>query len=1124
MARTHDFTANGKEVAHETFVRLACDPARSVVVEACAGSGKTWLLVSRMLRLLLEGAEPSELLAITFTRKAAQEMRERLLELLEELALTTKDKALELLQQRGLDAGDAERKLPAARALYQRVLSSPFGLSVDTFHSWFAKLLQIAPLSSGVPHAYALEDSTSELLDAAWLRFMQSLNQPAQQPLREALMAVYEIAGNWNGKKLIDAFMKRRAEWWAASRSGDPLAQLHELCGEDGQRDARLALWDEQALCDRLIGFARLLGRGTDAQQANAVKIESSLSAGPGIDAFSDLYSVFVTKDGDPKKLPLTKALQSKLDAAEQQWFTESWEVLTEDLAARQKRSGDLLVIKLNEAVFAAGAACLEHYQAIKADRRVLDFADLEWLAWQLVTDPAHADYLHARLDARYRHLLIDEFQDTNPLQWHIVRAWLDAYEVDGTDGEGSDRPTVFIVGDPKQSIYRFRRAEPRVFAAARAMLVQSGAADLGTHQTRRNAAAVVDLLNQAMQGNPLYQSQSTLAKREGEVWRLPLVKLDAAPANERTGFALRDPLHEFPVEQEDLRRQREGHAVGLALQAARAQLQADREDDEALKWSDMMILVRARTHLVDVERGLRDAGVPFVTSRRGGLLEALEVSDLRALLRWLTVSADDHALAQVLKSPIIGASDDDLIWLAGKGEREDSWWQRLIRAADDIASDTPLARAVSLLSRWLTVAAQLPVHDLLDQIMHEGELPVRYAIVTPPAMRAQVLGNLDAFIALSLDFDAGRFPSIARFLDQLDRMARSSEQEAPNEADIDAALDAVRILTIHGAKGLEAEVVVLMEANQREPSGDDIGMLCDWPQEADAPTHLSVFGASKERGQARNVLFNAEDSYRQQENWNLLYVAATRAKQLLIVSGVHSGKEGDGIVESSWYQRLLIAEEKIIDGIDAEHSDADAMFTLNVFSPPRLPPPSLRVPRGDDANETEATIEGSLLHALMERLTGTGDWPVQVPDAQHIAPWLKCTKAQAQTVCKQAQTLLSQASLAQFFDPALHDFARNEMELMHDGELLRVDRLVQIGDVVWILDYKRNFLASEEKDYRAQLSRYRSACVALFAGKTIRTALITVDGKLWEIDADEIAGDTLHLTAGSGKSLRDHG
>ncbi len=1087
MSQSGDFIVNDQPASHPDFVRVACDPRRSVIVEACAGSGKTWLLVSRMLRLLLDGAEPSELLAITFTRKAAQEMRERLLALLAELALKPEDQAQALLEQRGLGATDAQGLLPTARGLYQRVLSSPFGLSVDTFHSWFAKLLQIAPLASGVPHAYALEDNTSELMEAAWLRFMQSLNRVENQPLREAMMTIYDIAGNWNGKKLIDAFVTRRAEWWAASQQGDPLEPLRVLCGDDGEHDARLGLWEDEALREPFLRLARLLGQGTTKQQEIATGIESAITTGADLGNFKRLYDLVITSKAEPRKLSLTKALTDKLSDADQQWLESQWYALATELIALERRSHEINVIRLNEAVRTAGEACLEHYQALKTERRVLDFSDLEWLAWTLVTDPAHAAYLQSRLDARYRHVLIDEFQDTNPLQWHIVRAWLDAY------GDDAARPSVFIVGDPKQSIYRFRRADPRVFLAARERLTRSGAASLSTHQTRRNAHRIVEALNQAMQGNGLYAPQTTHADAVGAVYRLPLVQVELPPVSTATGVTLRDPLREFPQELDDLRRRREGYQAGLALRDVRDGWQGK----DPLKWADMMMLVRSRTHLADTERGLREAGVPFVSSRSGGLLEALEVSDLMALLRWLTVSADDHALSQVLKSPIVGASDDDLIWLASAGEG--SWWQRLLSPPDMMPSEA-LQRAVSLLSRWLPAAAQLPVHDLLDRVMHEGELPARYAMSTPAFMRAQVLGNLDAFLALSLDLDAGRYPSIARFLDRLERLKKGREQEAPDEADIDAALDAVRIMTIHGAKGLEADVVLLMDANRNDPGGDDIGMLCDWPQEAPAPTHLSVFGKSKERGQARDALFSEEESFRRQEDWNLLYVAATRAKQLLMISGVHDGKEGDGMVSGSWYQRFAVAEERSFAPVAPAPEQSNGEFSLSLFAPPRLPPPQLRI--ADD--DTAATVEGKLLHALMERITGAAQWPVQVPEPQRVAQWLSCTAEQAEVVCQQAETLLSADALSAFFDPAQHDFARNEMELMHQGDLLRVDRLVIIGGTVWVLDYKRNFLDSERDDYLQQLARYRDACSALFSGKEIRTALLTVDGRLWEIGSED--------------------
>ena len=1098
MATAQDFLADDAPVDAQRFVQLACDPGQSVLVEACAGSGKTWLLVSRLLRLLLDGVKPEELLAITFTRKAAQEMRQRLLRLLSEMALADDAHIISELTARGLSEIEAREKLPRARALYARVLSSPRALAVDTFHSWFMRLLQMAPLASGVPHGFTLEENTAELRDAAWLRFMQSLNQPAHSELRDALMTVYEIAGDWNGKDMIDAFIARRAEWWVARAAGDPLEPLRDLCGDDGVRDARLQLWEDTALQKRLLHIAACLGKGTAVQQETASVLAQSLSGDARVEAFRPVEAIFLTTKDQPRALKVTNPMRSALGAETIARLESDWVEMAETIATLKKRGHDLAVMRLNEAIAMIGSACLDHYQAIKADRRTLDFADLEWHAWRLLTHSAHASYLQARMDARYRHILIDEFQDTNPLQWQIVQAWLAAY------GDDHQRPQVFIVGDPKQSIYRFRRAEPRVFESARALLKRQGAMDLRTSLTYRNGKAIVEALNRSMQGNALYHPQATRSAIDGTVWRLPLVKADVpAIRTPGDGVSLRDPLQVFPLEEEDLRRQQEAFQAGCALHQARM-----RADGTTRDWSDMMILVRSRTHLVAYERGLREAGIPFVSSRSGGLLDALEVTDLIALLRWLTLPPDDLALAQVLKSPIVGASDDDLILLARTGEG--SWWQRLTAMAALAESSPPsslsshvspaLSRIVPLLRHWQQAAANLPVHDVLDLIMHQGQLVQRYACSTPAALRAQVLGNLQAFMALSLDIDAGRYPSIARFIDSLRRLQRGSDQESPDEADTAVAADAVRIMTIHGAKGLEAEVVVLLGANHSDSGRDTLGVLCDWPQDAPAPTHFSVFGKTATRGYAREALFAQEEAFRVQENWNLLYVAATRAKACLMISGVHSGKDDAGVVAGSWYETWLDVDET---GVDARRIDRDTVnetVTLALFDPPALPP--VETERRDE--ETALTREGSLLHLLMERLTGAGQWPVAMPAVRTVAQWLSCSLDESATVCVQAETILSSAPLRKFFDPSGFVFARNEMEIMANGELIRLDRVVMFSDALWILDYKRNYFEFQHADYQAQLARYRRACGALFPGVRIICALITVDGQLWELAADD--------------------
>ncbi|HWZ49431.1 MAG TPA: ATP-dependent exonuclease, partial [Herbaspirillum sp.] len=289
------------------------------------------------------------------------------------------------------------------------------------------------------------------------------------------------------------------------------------------------------------------------------------------------------------------------------------------------------------------------------------------------------------------------------------------------------------------------------------------------------------------------------------------------------------------------------------------------------------------------------------------------------------------------------------------------------------------------------------------------------------------------------------------------------------------------------------------------------------------------------QRGVAREKLFEAEAQFKQQADWNLFYVALTRAKQLLIVSGVadkRGGSGSGGLMANGWYARLQGAHD-LLDALgDADeqehaqpespgaqltlalpvsdpavaHSDVSALeaaqFTLPVFAPPLLPV-AVTLDRADDdlpqAARADAIAEGVALHGLLERLCQQTQWPLTIPDAAAIARWLPCALPLAETVRRQAVTLLSQTHLRRFFDPAQYLQARSEMEIVVDGAVLRLDRMVEFADAVWILDYKRNLLDSERQDYQAQLTTYRAALQSVWPAKLIRTALITVDGQLWE-------------------------
>jgi ATP-dependent helicase/nuclease subunit A len=1148
VVKPYPYLIDNKPVDAAVFVAAACDPSCSVVVEACAGSGKTWLLVARMLRLLLDGCEPSALLAITFTRKAAQEMRERLFMLLEELAEQSDDQVCVLLRERGVPDNRLQQLIPIARGLYERILASPQTLSIDTFHSWFARLVQVAPLASGVPHGYTVADATAELLSETTNRFMQSLTRSSQSPVRTALAKLYRDLGDTQTRKLLDAFVEKRAEWWAASEAGVPLEMLTDLCGSDFDTDARLSVWDDLDLQRRIIDTARLLGRGSLTNKKRATAIETALTEGPSVEHFVLLLNEFCDADGKCRKNGATKSLVAALESAGVceglAGFDECFNAIATALAVLHARSQEKLVVELNAALFVVGADYVDMYQALKAERRVFDFADLEWHVYRLLNHSGgqaeHAAYLQSRLDARYRHVLLDEFQDTNPLQWSVVRAWLDAY------GDDAGRPSVFVVGDPKQSIYRFRRAEPRVFEAAGRLLQSQGARYLRTSQTRRNATAIIDMMNSTFAGNALYAQQTTFSSAVGAVWRLPLVPMKAPITNEESvcieasplqladaadlagnvavddcAKPLRDPLTTQRLEVEDARRFQEGQAVATAIHAARVRLASLSTDGISCRWSDVMLLVKKRTHLAAYERALREAGIPYVSDKRGGLLDSLEISDMLALLTFLTTPGDDLALAHVLKSPLFGVDDESLIDLALR--TEDHWWSRLQALVSEVPGHTPaesstsgknLNRAVRLLENWLAIAALLPVHDLMDVVFDTGHAIERYAQAAQPMQRTQTIGNLRCFIELALTLDAGRYPSLPKFIDALRAFQKSTARDAPDEAAIDPGLDAVRILTIHSAKGLEAEVVVVVDANHSEPALDHLGILCEWPQDASAPVHFSAFGKKRENGHARRLLFEVEDKLKAQEDWNLLYVAATRARKILIVSGVATAKSGKagGIAEASWYSRLLSTPEKIIsvDEVGASSLNVDSEFVMDLYLPPLMhpfaessqPTDCLGQSSSISAKNSSLAIEaGIVLHALLERITQGDSWPIKVPDSATAAAWLDCDAATALLAVTSANAILQQAELRRFFDPGCHVRADNELEVISSGQLLRLDRVVRFEDEIWILDYKLGVSEENLPGYRLQMQSYAIALAVHYPNVAIQIALIDAHGRLFTLN-----------------------
>jgi ATP-dependent helicase/nuclease subunit A len=1130
---------------------LALDPKRSIVVEACAGSGKTWLLVSRILRLLLDGAQPSQILAITFTRKAAQEMQARLQLWLRDLAMGDDNFVRKFLAERGV-AQLSEEQLQRARSLYSEVLLAQPAITISTFHGWFMQVMQRAPLNADVMQGMSLLERAGSEQEEAWEEMLEQMRKQPESIEAQHMQWLFAECGLFSTRTLLFNFLGKRAEWWAYVHGRqDALSFALDSLRNDLHVDMDFDAVADWGLCGNSeeIFFAfvhQLAANGTDTQQNNASKLEQAWTDTAPELRFKQLTPLLYTQAGEPRSFKPTKK-----QVAEAFLFTR--DAVFDGLQAVRDTLAEQQAYRLNEAVLHCGVAFLERYQALKQQKQQMDFSDLEWQLCRLLQQSEHAETMQYKLDSRYRHVLLDEFQDTNPLQWQILRAWFDAAVA------VESQPTVFVVGDPKQSIYRFRRADARLFGVAREYLKEHfGAETLGNSITRRNSQPVVDAVNAVFRDQPhdfeFTEHQTHQTDLPGHVLVLPLALAESSKefVAEDAQLTLRDPLTTSRTETEEGARQKEAEQFAAQLQTIARDWSVNNEGEtRRATYGDIMVLVRSRTHLAVYEEALRAKHIPFISSRRGGLLDTLEAEDVQALLMFLITPFADLALAQVLRTPIFACSDADLMLLAkippspplqkggvdGLGNEVEtaevvlsvphfdkgglggicSWWQRLRTLP---APSPTLHRAATLLQRWLSLADKLPVHDLLDRIYFEGDVIARYSAVLPVEMRAKVIANLHAFMKMALDIDAGRYPSLPRFLQDL-RELRDSSDDAPDEGKLGQAGDAVRIYTVHESKGLEAPIVWLLDANAAKNNKDGNDVILDWPTHEERPLHFSLYTDQASRGKQRAPLFELDAAQQAREEMNLLYVAMTRAQQALVVSGSSKGEDKEEKKkEPSWYDRIasaVIPAEAGIQMIEqASRSETNPLCCPlrgdiesldsglrrndggSVVELPTILPTGKRAARNSAQQQ-----RGIWLHALLQRLTEYSPLPLGegLGVREELQQRLNISSSEIESLWQKAQHLLTLPNLARFFDAQQYRTACNELPYINaNGELKRIDRLVEFDNEVWVLDYKLGD-SEDAARYRAQMREYQAAMQSVYAGKTVRCALVFADGVLSEID-----------------------
>jgi len=1125
-------------------------PKYCATVSASAGTGKTWLLVSRMIRLLLDGVNPGSILAITFTRKAAAEMQARLNERLQTMASCEQKELITLLRQ--IDAPAHSDTINKARQLFENVLHSTQPPRITTFHAFCQDLLRRFPFEANVPPGFELVEQTSALQSEAMDLLFTDATHDTNSTLATALETLFDYCnGIANTKLALQSFMHHRSDWWAYTLDqADPVAYATNYIRQQldvNETQDPLVNFFTTTNISSLKEFSALLAKNpTKTNIGSTQKIADAfvqINHHQIDDAFNHIYSVFFTSKDEPRTRSPSKTLKKSMGESGETRFIELHEFFCTAIQRIVEIRAKVASLQLSSAWYKAGHHLLQHYQSLKIEQRLLDFSDLEWSAYLLLTQKHNATWVQFKLDARIDHILVDEFQDTNPTQWQLLLPLLQELAADNSQTQRS----VFLVGDSKQSIYRFRRAQPGLLKIAQQWLNKNLSAQSSTLSwSRRSSPAIIEFVNHVFSsGDFLHRivdfqpHQTHLKDLWGRVTVVPLFNnametetdTESVPA---TSPLFRNPLHEPRLVAEDIRHRNEAHYIASEItRLIDAAIVVNNESAaRTISYNDIIILLRHRTHAAIYQQALTESGIPYIGIEKGTLLDTLEIRDIVALLSLLTTPFNNLALAQVLKSPIFDCTDQDLIVIANTNEGY--WIDRLEHLTEQQPVNNKIIRAFRLLKEWRTKANTLPVHDLLDSIFCDCNLIERYVAAYPTHLTHRVESNLTRFMELALEIDSGRYPSIGKFLSRLQSL-KASDNEAPDEFPAGRSEQRVRLLTIHAAKGLEAPVIFLADATNTTSPNDAYRALVKWPAIDAAPNCFSIIPNKSNRDSFTHQQLAEQQIDQQREEANLFYVAITRARQLLYITGVQPNKQGNA---ANWHQTVMtqlqlhadnyqvredgtwanehntmphaaitppVLESQSSIAIDANLSKPITHINLiQDVVPSNIPLEAVSHVTSNNSNNIQTVNDlrqrGIVLHRMLQLIS-------EQPNAPEKREKIKSSfssqinQNEISLLWDEAQALIQQNALAYIYDPDRFDVAYNEVPIYYNlpGYHVHgvVDRVVITEDTVYIVDYKtqlttdRSTQSEIASNYIPQMSLYCHGAKLLWPGKDVKAQIL---------------------------------
>ena len=1061
--------------------RLAANPLHSAWVAASAGSGKTKVLTDRVLNLLLEGFSPERILCLTFTKAAAAEMANRVRVRLGEwaiLPLCELQKSIEHLQ----GVSPSLEKTERARTLFSLTLDTPGGLKIQTIHSFCQSLLKRFPLEAGISPFFEVAGDTEQqlLIKKAAQRVMEN---PVFQPTLDELILRFSEST----LKELDTFILQ-------TRTSFQKCVLQEI-----NKALQTTNITKESLLKSLVksipeenlkkGLAFLeQGSPTDQMRGTALAQFLSLTKEEKLKNYESYLAIFLTQQGEKRARLLTQkvALASPVfkDLLEEEALRlENW---------MEKRNA-LEISIVSIAFLNYSLAFLKAYEGLKKDQSLLDYDDLILKTVSLLKNPG-CHWVLYKLDGGLDHILVDEAQDTNPAQWQVIRAIAEEFYANAaTDPRNR---TLFIVGDGKQSIYSFQGADPKVFAKMQhdlrtfAQNSEKAWEDIDLTVSFRSTPEVLATVDAVFSSRPLspFPLHHLPFRKEApghvELWPL-LTKEDEPPL---------EPWQPPLVQHcSDSPQKRLAQLIAATIQSW---LSGKGPLSKPIGPGDILILLRRRTVFADtLIRTLKDHGIPVAGIDRLWLLEGIGVQDLLKIGEFLLLPEDDLTLATVLKGPLFGLSEEDLFTLAYDRDNR-SLWQRLQKHGEFEA-------VVSLLNDLLSRVDFFTPFALFSTIL--GPLGGRqkwHARLGP-----EVIDSLDEFLNLCLCFQDKKTPSLQGFLHWI------SQEIIELKRDLDQSHQ-VRVMTVHGSKGLQAPIVFLPDTTQPPVEVDPFDFYekaLIWlpPSAKDIPLTKMLKQRLREK--------------QQEEYFRLLYVALTRAEDALYICGWEAPHQ------ETWYNLAKEGLQKIGEEIEFDFSphlnlqgtgwrlssakeghvpafktEKSPVFLLPQWlkTPPsdEVLPKSLRPSEGGEEDSFGSSVfgefgtqRGVLIHKLLEIL------PTVEKNLREKASLRFLEKEQ---ISKDIALEMAKSVLKVFdaYPDLFSPHSQGEVPVMGmvGGALLsgQIDRLIINEDHILIIDYKTHSHAPQGlKDippsYLKQMALYQATLTQIYPEHPILCGLL---------------------------------